>query len=465
MALGACATSGTEGHVGLTAAAPDGGASEPVHEAAEVDAGRLLRIGAATEAVGDLENAITMYQRALALAPDSVEALLALADAYRRAGAPENAAKAYRGVLEREPANLAARRGLGNALVALGRSEEALAEFDLLVAAEPLDERGHNGRGVALSLLGRHEEARQAYESGLRLAPADLELNNNLATLLLLSGEPEQAIAILDRIVKQPGAPERVRQNLARAEKAIVDRGVRVSTLEPPTEAAAPSDEAGVLYQLTEGNDEAANPEAGPPSAPEANAGPQVAELIKSPETLIEPDGSPAAATSSNTDDSTTPSVDEKAEVPATADAAPQAEQKEEAAPSTSDGPSAVYRVQLSAEQSRELALERWAELQAEVPDLLGAFSPHISKAPDTGKGTFYRLRTNPRLSQAEAQTLCDALSDRSIPCYVAGARKDPTPATREAAEESGTAAPTSGHVVPVRSDAPTAGPWSSQTL
>jgi tetratricopeptide (TPR) repeat protein len=88
VALGACSTLGLENNAALTTPAPDGGTSEPVQEAAEVDAGRLLRIGAATEAVGDLENAIAMYQRALSLAPDSIEAQLALADAYRRLGPP-----------------------------------------------------------------------------------------------------------------------------------------------------------------------------------------------------------------------------------------------------------------------------------------------------------------------------------------------------------------------------------------
>jgi tetratricopeptide (TPR) repeat protein len=104
--LGARSALGLENNAALTTPATDGDAPEPVQEAAELDAGRLLRIVAATEAVSDLENAITMYQRALSLAPDSIEAQLALSDADRRLGAPENAAKGYRGVLEREPAKL-----------------------------------------------------------------------------------------------------------------------------------------------------------------------------------------------------------------------------------------------------------------------------------------------------------------------------------------------------------------------
>lgn len=414
VALGACSTLGVENGAALTTPAPDGGVAEPVQEAAEVDAGRLLRIGAATEAVGDLENAVAMYQRALSLAPDSIEAQLALAEAYRRLGAPENAAKGYRSVLEREPANLLARRGLGNALIALGRPAEALAEFDLMIAAEPLDERGHNGRGVALSMLGHYEEARQAYESGLKLAPADLELNNNLATLLMMTGQPAQALAILKRIAAYPSAPERVRRNLARAEQAIAERGVDVSELGPPPNQASASNHDGVLYQ-----------------APATATQPQVVTAIRADAPPAQTELKSGAEDSAAAPDSPDVSIDEHLDDTEASGAValePSAGSDEPATPAAPDGPIAGYRVQLSAEPSRERALARWDALSAAQPDLLGAFSPHISMAPDIGNGTLYRLRTDPQLSQQEAQALCDALAGRSVPCYVSTVFKGPRP-------------------------------------
>ena len=142
----------------------------------------------------------------------------------------------------------------------------------------------------------------------------------------------------------------------------------------------------------------------------------------------------------------------EDAQAPAAVELEPSVGHVEPVDPPASDRPIAGYRVQLSAEASRELALARWTELSAAAPDLLGTFSPHVSAAPDTGGGTLYRLRTSPRLSQREAQALCDALTGRAIACYVSTVRNGPQ-AADDAGAKANDVAP--GGVAPAEPEEP----------
>ena len=535
VALSACSTPGP-GAFEFGNRSPSGGTMEPVADAARVDAGRLTRIAQATEAAGDLNNAVAMYQRAVVLDPESIGALLGLANIYRRIGAPENAAYSYRAVLSRLPDNLEARRGLGNALIALDKPGEAIAEFDRLIAADPLDSRGYNGRGVALATAGRHQEARESFATGLKLAPDDVQHNNNLAFSLAMSGLPAEAVPILKRLSALPNAPERVRENLAMAEQGVAD-AVRVSGLGPPSSAqGVPSD---VLYQAPQTTMAPLQPVTGTPESAPApkSAGPValspeapretkvrqasrlIEELEQSPSSeradareipaaaaepaagAIEPDASsglvvirapalemqrvvptphPSATAPIDVDTSAaipapprstiaksaplagpwgvseratgiktaTAAVTPPIASPAMARMATIKEQRngpQAATPFPSIAPSSGgnaiptardaigqtdkvateapggvvrYRVQLSAEASKELARATWQEISEIAPDLMRGLTPFISATTST-EGTRYRLRTNV-MKEASAKTLCHALTAREIACYVA---------------------------------------------
>jgi tetratricopeptide (TPR) repeat protein len=84
-----------------------------------------------------LPEAIEAFARALALAPDHVDALHNGAVALAAAGRHAEAAEYYRRLLEREPADVDARVGLGRSLLMLGSTQEAEEQLREALRREP----------------------------------------------------------------------------------------------------------------------------------------------------------------------------------------------------------------------------------------------------------------------------------------------------------------------------------------
>ncbi len=88
-------------------------------------AAMLVAQGRGALAAGKVEDAIDLFESALAVQPGSVAVMLDLAEATRRLGLQGKALHYYREALERDPQNLAAISGEGAALVEKGAVEKA----------------------------------------------------------------------------------------------------------------------------------------------------------------------------------------------------------------------------------------------------------------------------------------------------------------------------------------------------
>lgn len=153
-----------------------------------------------------LEDAIALYDAALRLKPDFVEALTNKGVALRLAGRGEEAVAAFEAALRHRPSHVSAHVNKGNALKDLGhldaalvaydaalkldrahadalankgvvlralkRPAEALAHIDKALALKPQLAMAHNARGTALIDLKRPAEALQAFETASQLVPA-----------------------------------------------------------------------------------------------------------------------------------------------------------------------------------------------------------------------------------------------------------------------------------------------------
>lgn len=178
-------------------------------------AATLARLAKRTADEGNLEGAIQLYQRSLALDPTPLWVSLALADAFYRSGDYRSALEAYRQPLRIDPVNDEAMRGRGKTLIALDRPQEAVDQYRALLKRLPRDHRAMNGLGVALDMTGEHGEAQQLYRNAMVLAPNDASLQNNLALSLALSRNFETSLAMLTKLVNSPVSTARNRQNLA----------------------------------------------------------------------------------------------------------------------------------------------------------------------------------------------------------------------------------------------------------
>lgn len=85
----------------------------------------LVAQGRGALTAGQVDQAIDLFESALAVQPGSVAITLDLAEATRRQGLQGKALHYYRGALARDPQNLAAISGEGAALVEKGALEKA----------------------------------------------------------------------------------------------------------------------------------------------------------------------------------------------------------------------------------------------------------------------------------------------------------------------------------------------------
>jgi tetratricopeptide (TPR) repeat protein len=117
------------------------------------------------------EAAARMASAAVASAPESIAAWIALGQALKAAERYEEAEKAYQQGIRLDGTNALARLGIGELKIATGRPQEAVAEFELALKRRPALVAAHLGLGNALACMGRNEEALERYEAALALRP------------------------------------------------------------------------------------------------------------------------------------------------------------------------------------------------------------------------------------------------------------------------------------------------------
>ena len=152
---------------------------------------------------------------ALARHPHDPALLLIRAQALAALGQPEAATAGFRAVLAQDPSSMAARRGLGRILLHSDPAR-AGAAFHAVLAAAPRDAAAWNDLGIARDLQGKHAAAQTAYRAALAAQPGMRAAQVNLALSLALGGNAAEGVRLL-RPLAPPGAPERIRQDLAAA--------------------------------------------------------------------------------------------------------------------------------------------------------------------------------------------------------------------------------------------------------
>jgi Tfp pilus assembly protein PilF len=104
------------------------------------------------------ERSRQMAEKALAIAPDLVEALLALADIQLEYDWDMEAAeRSYRRALEIRPSDAEGLRTYGYFLIADGRYEEAVKYYRKAIEVDPLQVRAYYGLAGALVLAGQYD--------------------------------------------------------------------------------------------------------------------------------------------------------------------------------------------------------------------------------------------------------------------------------------------------------------------
>jgi protein O-GlcNAc transferase len=188
-----------------------------------------LNLGAALEALGDVDAAIVAYEaalaaeagnpyaaynlgrmrylrgalpaaeellaRALAAKPGFTEARVMLASVYRSQGRLAEAAAALETSLQERPDDGNARYWFGNALAELNRTAEAVEQYRCAIALQPDHAAAWSNLGHLQIGAGARDEARTSFERAVRLEPGLAEAQLNLGHILKDQGERDAALA------------------------------------------------------------------------------------------------------------------------------------------------------------------------------------------------------------------------------------------------------------------------------
>jgi tetratricopeptide (TPR) repeat protein len=155
----------------------------------DLPAALYLRIGEAYEQSGDPEAALRTYEQALALEPDSPQALEALGGYYFRREDWTKAEEVLQQEIAAHPNRLEARLNLGAVYLAQRRLDDAAAQIQAVLQLDPANADAHFNLGQIYREQGRLADAESELQLVLRLNPAH-ELARQVLAELAASPSP-----------------------------------------------------------------------------------------------------------------------------------------------------------------------------------------------------------------------------------------------------------------------------------
>ncbi len=190
--------------------------NRPMAPEAAIRATTYNNLGMALRRDGKFEGAIDLYQQALRLAPDFVEAHLNLAGVFSRVGKQQDAIAECQQALRLKPDQPDAHYNLAIELELAGRPREAIEHYEQAIRLRPEFVEAHDNLGSALIKLGNVQEAKGEYERALRINPDYAKALCNLGSVLQGEGKLDEAVAYYQHALRiKPGLAE-AHYNLAR---------------------------------------------------------------------------------------------------------------------------------------------------------------------------------------------------------------------------------------------------------
>jgi len=151
-------------------------------------------LGVALFEKGQMDDAISYYQKALKIHPNDPQALNDLGLALSKKGQVDEAMIQFQKTLEVDPNNVDALNNLGLALAKKGRLDEAMICYQKALGIRPNDVQSHNSLGVAFFQKGQMDDAMSQFQKALEINPDYADSHFNLGTLLFKIGQVDAAI-------------------------------------------------------------------------------------------------------------------------------------------------------------------------------------------------------------------------------------------------------------------------------
>jgi tetratricopeptide (TPR) repeat protein len=150
--------------------------------------------GSCIKAIGQLDEAVKDYEKALALKPDYAEVLYNLGITLRELGQIDAAINSYKQALTIKPDYFGAHNNLGNIFLDLGQLDAAADHFEWAVAYKPDFADAYNNLGVVCRQREQLHDAIKNFEKAIDIKPDYIEAHSNLGHSLNLINQEDAAL-------------------------------------------------------------------------------------------------------------------------------------------------------------------------------------------------------------------------------------------------------------------------------
>lgn len=164
--------------------------------------GALHNLGVIIMDQGNLEEALSLFDKSISLAPDIAPFHNSRGVALFKAGRIADAIKAYRKSTSINPNNPQALRNIGTALREINKPAKALVHFQEALEQDPEDTNSLNGAGAALLDLNQPEKAAPYFQKVLKRHPDFAEVHYNLGNAYKDMGQFDESISSYSRTIE-----------------------------------------------------------------------------------------------------------------------------------------------------------------------------------------------------------------------------------------------------------------------
>ncbi|HUF08241.1 MAG TPA: serine/threonine-protein kinase, partial [Rhodothermales bacterium] len=175
-----------------------------------------ITLGRIHLAKGQFGLASREFDRTLASAPHSAEALLGKARVFNEQGQYEEAEAMYEQAIALRPDYWPGYRELALFYYLQGRYADAVSQFEIVAKLAPLNPLGYRGIGSSYYNLGLLEQARDSWENALEISD-DYPTHSNLGTLNFFLGDFSGAATALEKALSLDSTDYIAWSNLAMA--------------------------------------------------------------------------------------------------------------------------------------------------------------------------------------------------------------------------------------------------------
>jgi predicted O-linked N-acetylglucosamine transferase (SPINDLY family) len=141
-------------------------------------------------------------RQAVELAPEDATPLNNLANALRGQRRLEEAIDTYQRAIRLRPDFAEAMDNLASTLCAAGQTDRGIEQFREAIRLKPTLVNAHNNLGATLMRLGRCDEAIQCFKTAIDLKPDHAEANNNMGAALQRLGQIEDSVEFFRKAAK-----------------------------------------------------------------------------------------------------------------------------------------------------------------------------------------------------------------------------------------------------------------------